>query len=134
MTDSGPRIPTVNARRLATVLEEAGWRRVGGRRDVYSRFAPPGAESERYGGLVVPLDSAAPEYQELMDAAIAELSSAQHRDIWQRTIMPRLSLEQADDEQIVVLDGTGLAAPVPVSESEEVLDFVWRHLAPGYDH
>jgi hypothetical protein len=97
MTDSGPRIPTVNARRLATVLEEAGWRRVGGRRDVYSRFAPPGAESERYGGLVVPLDSAAPEYQELMDAAIAELSSAQHRDIWQRTIMPRLSLESADE-------------------------------------
>lgn len=94
---SAPSPRTVNAERLTLLLEEAGWRLVGGRRGIYNRFAPPGSGSDFSGSLVVPLDPSAPEYVELMDAALSLLSSSQYRDMWHRNISPRLSGESTDE-------------------------------------
>lgn len=94
---SMPSARTVNAQRLTLLLEEAGWRLVGGRRGIYNRLAPPGSEHNLSGSLVVPLDSSAPEYYELMHAALSLLSSPQYYDLWQRDISPRLSAESTDE-------------------------------------
>lgn len=94
---SVPSARTVNAQRLTVLLKEAGWRLVGGRRGIYNRLAPPGSEPDLSGSLVVPLDSSAPEYYELMHAALSLLSSPQYYDLWQRDISPRLSAESTDE-------------------------------------
>lgn len=96
MADSGAQLPTVNPLRLTSALQEAGWRQIGGRRHVYTRFAPPGEASDRRGGLIVPLDTAAPEFHDDISAVIAELSSPRYADLWQRIILPRLAVGNAD--------------------------------------
>jgi len=86
----------VDPTRLTLLLEDAGWRLVGGRPGIYNRFAAPGQASGRHGSLVVPLDPSAPEFEELMLAALSELAAPAYRDIWQRVIAPRLATEAAD--------------------------------------
>lgn len=60
--------------RLVQLLEEAGWRRTGGRDGVYSRFRPPEAEfGFKQRSLLIPLDTSAPEFDEVMQEALSYL-------------------------------------------------------------
>ncbi|MEY9913311.1 hypothetical protein ABIA35_009578 [Catenulispora sp. MAP12-49] len=87
----------VDPARLSILLEEAGWRLVGGRPNVYSRFAPPDESVDgRTRSLVVPLDMSAPDFEDSMSAALAELSGAEYRDSWLREISPRLGSAPSD--------------------------------------
>lgn len=67
----------VSARRLAYLLDEAGWRRAGGREGAYLRFVPP--RGGLYDGLgelgsvVVPLDEQAPDFGALWEDALTVL-------------------------------------------------------------
>lgn len=82
-------VPTDPARVVAA-MEQAGWVRVGYRTGEYVRLAPPTEEGI---SLMVPLDSGAPEYRELMGAVVATLTRrlrwAASRNVpwtcWQRT-------------------------------------------------
>jgi hypothetical protein len=65
----------VDPARLVAVLESAGWRLVGARAGVYKRLVPPGEDSVRWGALVIPIDAAAPEYEEQMAAALSQLNN-----------------------------------------------------------
>lgn len=62
----------VNPRRLLEWLEEAHWVQVGGREGSYARFEPPDDIDlgPRRRSLLVPLDTQASDFVELMDEAI----------------------------------------------------------------
>lgn len=84
MTEISPldpeRLGRITPDRLARGLREAGWRVAGERRDVYQRLVPPGSDPRRDHAILIPLDSTAPEYGELMNDAMAEL--VRYRDVW----------------------------------------------------
>ncbi|MEU7135148.1 hypothetical protein [Streptomyces sp. NPDC046261] len=82
--------------RLGSLLVEAGWQVAGGRRGSYRRFMPPGEGSlSGTSSLVVPLDSSAPEFSEMLHAALSQIS--QDRDLWTRSIYPRLAVDASDE-------------------------------------
>jgi cystathionine gamma-lyase len=68
---------------------------------VYNRLAPPGLidESGIRGSLVIPLDKEAPEFWELITAAVRDLSAGAGGDLWRRLIEPRLVAEAVDQFQ-----------------------------------
>ena len=100
-TDTVPSPERINPERFTLLLEEAGWRLVGGRRGVYNRLAPPGLvdESGLHGALLVPLDKEAPEFSSLMAAAIEQVNRTAPHDSWHRAIGPRLLFDPADEFQ-----------------------------------
>jgi hypothetical protein len=100
-SDTVPPSSQIDPERLTLLLEEAGWRLVGARRGIYNRFAPPDSEDEgwRGGSLLVPLNRGAPEFNELMDAALRQVAAESPRDAWQRVIVPRLRSDHADQFQ-----------------------------------
>ncbi len=77
LSGSTPR-PPANPRRLTSLLEEAGWRRGGGREGLYVRYSPPSGDEEGTlpvrMSVVVPLDPRAPDFQVLWQEALAVLS------------------------------------------------------------
>ncbi|MFF4188839.1 hypothetical protein ACFYZ9_37140 [Streptomyces sp. NPDC001691] len=87
----------VDPDRLGELLTEAGWQQVGGRRGIYKRFLPPGGKSSAFGksSLLIPLDNSAPEFSELLRAALLEIS--QDWELWSRSIYPRLAVEASDE-------------------------------------
>lgn len=87
----------VDPGKLTNVLEEAGWRPVGGRRGVYMRYLPPGSggPGSETSSLMVPLDEGAPEYQDVMRSALSQIS--EDRDSWVRVIYPRLVVDASDE-------------------------------------
>lgn len=92
----------VNAKNLASMLEEAGWSKVGGRKGLYSRYAyvensgvlhraegaterDPLTNPAPRRSILVPLDASAPEYRELLlDAleTLRRLPSPSTGDTW----------------------------------------------------
>ncbi|MFC5213916.1 hypothetical protein [Streptomyces coerulescens] len=98
MTDtSGVTLPArVDPSKLSAALEEAGWVAVGGRRGIYARYAPPESSPViSASSLMVPLDEGAPEFSESMQSALLQIS--QDRDLWVRSIYPRLVVEASDE-------------------------------------
>ncbi|MFE2868076.1 hypothetical protein [Embleya sp. NPDC059259] len=87
----------VDPSRLMALLEDIGWHLAGSRRGIYKRYVPPSDRPHGWGSssLLIPLDETAPEYIEIMTAALAQLSL--DRDVWQRSIYPRLAVEASDE-------------------------------------
>lgn len=64
----------VNPGRLARLLDEAHWQSVSGRNGLYRRFRPPeGPGTGDPPSILVPLDTTAPDYPELMMQALSAL-------------------------------------------------------------
>lgn len=86
----------VDPGKLSTLLEEAGWQRIGGRRGIYSRYSPPTlTDAWQNTSLMLPLDEDAPEFSDAMRSALLQLS--QDRDFWIRSIYPRLIVDASDE-------------------------------------
>lgn len=85
--------------RLTVLLEDVGWRLVGGRRGSYNRFIPPGGEDDRSSSILVPLDVEAPDFTDLITAAIVEIRASPYREQWDRLIAPRLMVDAVDQFQ-----------------------------------
>lgn len=89
LRDESPASPR-SVRRLATLLEEAGWRRRGGRSGVYARYtAPEAADDEETAGrasVVVPLDGGAPDFDELWGDALAILRAYPRSSLVERLL------------------------------------------------
>ncbi|MET7643889.1 hypothetical protein ABZS83_09635 [Streptomyces sp. NPDC005426] len=86
----------VDPGKLSTLLEEAGWQRIGGRRGIYSRYSPPTlTDAWQNTSLMLPLDESAPEFPDAMKSALVQLS--QDRDFWIRSIYPRLIVDASDE-------------------------------------
>ncbi|WP_318197859.1 hypothetical protein [Streptomyces sp. MCL20-2] len=95
---SSATIPTkVDPDKLTGLLEEVGWRPVGGRRGVYMRYLPPGVDESSSGvsSLMIPLDSQAPEFVDVMRSALLQIS--EDSDSWARFIYPRLIVDVSDE-------------------------------------
>ncbi|MFF4889808.1 hypothetical protein [Micromonospora chersina] len=103
MTNPGtlPSPERIDPDRFTLLLEEAGWKLVGARRGQYKRFAPPGLNdpSGFRGALIVPLDRSAPEFSQMMSAAVREVSNTDAGDLWRRVIQPRIIVDTADQFQ-----------------------------------
>ncbi|MET9873350.1 hypothetical protein ABZZ36_01760 [Actinacidiphila glaucinigra] len=85
----------VDPETLTSVLEDVGWRTVGGRAGIYTRLAPPGDSADRFPSLIVPLDVSAPDYSDAMSFALSLLSA--DSDLWTRSIYPRLAVASSDE-------------------------------------
>ncbi|MFB7514029.1 hypothetical protein [Streptomyces sp. NPDC056144] len=86
----------VDPGRLQAILGELGWLVAGSRAGIYARYAPPGGgEYEGMPSVVIPLDSNAPDYPQLMHSALAQL--AQRRDFWSRSLYPRIAVAASDE-------------------------------------
>ncbi|MFD3645122.1 hypothetical protein ACFWUT_05825 [Streptomyces cyaneofuscatus] len=85
----------IDPEKLKSVLEEVGWRTVGGRAGIYTRLAPPGDSLGRFPSLIVPLDTKAPDYSDVMGLALSVLT--QDMDFWARSIYPRLAVVNSDE-------------------------------------
>jgi hypothetical protein len=94
--DDGAIPDDVDPIRLTVLLEDAGWQLVGGRQNSYNRFRPPGEEDDRGGSILIPLDVEAPDFRDLLSAAILEIRSSSYREQWDRIILPRLTVEAVD--------------------------------------
>lgn len=87
MTDLSP-LATLSPHRAASidpgwltgVLREAGWELIGEREGEYRRFAPPPEGGDA--SLLVPLNPASRQFEELMRGTLAELSA--HGRLWDR--------------------------------------------------
>jgi len=90
----------VDPLRLTVLLETLGWKLVGGRRAVYNRLLPPGDVSEREQSLIVPTDRTAPEFEELMGAALAQLAVPAYRDVWQRLVTSTVDPRGLDEFRV----------------------------------
>lgn len=64
---------TTNPGHIIEALMDCGWQVAGQKSGVYVRLARPYQHNR---SLVVPLDQTAPEYQELLNAAVAQLEDA----------------------------------------------------------
>jgi hypothetical protein len=98
--DQYPLPDLVDPDRLTLVLERAGWQLVGGRRGMYNRLAPPddidASGYSRRSSLIVPLDKRAPDYNDMMRAALISAQSIGPRGVWISEVLPRLSVEPSD--------------------------------------
>lgn len=87
----------VSPKRMARLLDEAQWKPVMGRGGLYVRYRPP--EELATGGLasvVVPLDTAAPDYAELMTQALTALRDVPG-DGPDSALLPRLLASPTDE-------------------------------------
>lgn len=73
MISQQPESALPSPRRLIQLLEESGWQQISSRGDLYLRFVPPGDELGRRRSLVVPLETEAPDFPELMRDAVDAL-------------------------------------------------------------
>jgi hypothetical protein len=87
----------VDPSRLTLALEGMGWNLVGGRRHQYNRLAPPNDPSGRTSSLVIPLDSTAPEFNELMLDAFQQLDLQEGAGEWRRRLFPILAIQETDE-------------------------------------
>ncbi|MFJ4869461.1 hypothetical protein [Streptomyces sp. NPDC088757] len=87
----------VDPTRLTTLMTEAGWTLVGRRSGIYNRLAPPGEPDPRAGSFVVPLDREAPEYIEVLQSLLQQVSAPSYRSLWARAIAPRLFTDPTDE-------------------------------------
>ena len=90
----------VDPGKLTSILKDAGYTAVGGRRGLYERFAPPSmsaapANATPTPSLVVPLDVDSPDYSDAMQFTLSRL--AENRDLWIRAIYPRLAVDASDE-------------------------------------
>lgn len=79
--------------RLSLLLREAGWQIVGQRKGAYVRLAPPG---EFNVSVLVPLDRSAPEYNEVMADALADIERLMARDVGTSNVIALLTAEPTD--------------------------------------
>ncbi|MCP9961222.1 hypothetical protein LUX05_07315 [Streptomyces somaliensis] len=86
----------VDPEKLVGLMEKVGWKLLGGRRGVYKRFSPPSSMEEGRGSssLVIPFDEESPEFTEMMQSALRQLS--EDSDSWIRLIYPRLLVDVSD--------------------------------------
>ncbi len=92
------RASSVDPERLTLALSRAGWRVVGPRVGSYTRFAPPpglGASWDRR-TVLVQLDREAPEFEQAMLAALADLADASGREFWSSALGMGLMADPAD--------------------------------------
>lgn len=87
----------VDPTRLTTLMTEAGWTLVGRRSGIYNRLAPPGEPDPRAGSFVVPLDREAPEYIEVLQSLLQQVSAPSYRSLWARAVAPRLFTDPTDE-------------------------------------
>ncbi|MET8356052.1 hypothetical protein [Micromonospora sp. NPDC005171] len=92
--DSG--LQVVDPAKLTVLLEETGWHLVGGRRNAYNRLAPPADPDGRDFSLVIPLDREAPEFAEMMAAAVRKISARDGQE-WSARLLPRLIATETDE-------------------------------------
>lgn len=89
----------IDPKKLLVLLLNEGWRTAGGRENVYVRIRPPEAEEgifpQRW-SLLVPLNREAPDYSDLMNAALVELADSSIGSIRASTLLFRLRIGQAD--------------------------------------
>lgn len=80
-----------NPARLVEALRDAGWQVAGAKQGVYVRLAWPGAPNR---SLLIPIDQTAPEFEELLRAAVSQLeqAAATGRDAAQALAMYRPDL------------------------------------------
>lgn len=92
-------VERIDPQRLLAVLSNDGWTTAGGRSGLYVRLRPPSIDrdlvSERW-SLLVPLDMSAPDYPDLMRAAILELTESPLPSLKSRSLLPRLQMGQTD--------------------------------------
>lgn len=81
--------------RLVLLLEQEGWRLVGGQEGFYLRLQPSPEGDRRTSSLVIPTDPEATDYEDLMASVVRSLAE-DHADIWRRTILPRLAAVVSD--------------------------------------
>lgn len=95
--NAGVTLPSkVDPARLTSILEDAGWQQLGGRRGLYVRLAPPGeSTSASSASLIIPLDDSAPEFSDVMRSALVQIS--RNRELWSRSIYPRLAVAASDE-------------------------------------
>jgi hypothetical protein len=80
--------------KLTDLLEDIGWTLKGRREGSYNRLAPPIENLFFPGSLLIPLDRTAPEFYDSLHSALLQLS--QDRDLWTRTLYPRLAVGVSD--------------------------------------
>lgn len=95
MTSQQPDSALPTPRRLIQLLEESGWEQISSRGDLYLRFLPPGDELGRRRSLVVPLETEAPDFPELMREAVDALR-ALPSDSAAFTMLSRLTTSPTD--------------------------------------
>lgn len=130
--DTLPPADRIDPNRLTVLLEGLGWRLVGGRRGLYNRLAPPSLTDETglRGSLVIPLDREAPEFAELLSAAVLEVSSSTSQDLWQRLIEPRIVADPADQFQFRK-ETSAPAGLIPWKLGEDLIRSARSTLAAG---
>ena len=84
--------------RMSLLLQSAGWQVVGRRQGAYVRVAPPG--DYRF-SVLLPLDRAAPEFDQTMREALVDIEQLSTREIWMSTIAARFATEPADGFRFV---------------------------------
>jgi len=133
MTSARPHIDpaAIDPQRLTVLLEENGWRIVGGREGVYTRLASMSDTAVgRASSVTVPLDRSAKDYTLLMSELITRLQEPAFVDAWSRTIAPRLAIRLADEIRF----HKETSAPkgfIPWKLGEELLEAARRTLLAG---
>ncbi|WP_461026038.1 hypothetical protein [Streptomyces sparsus] len=78
--------------------------------------------------MIIPLDESAPEYQEMLRAAMLQL--AQDRDLWTRSIYPRLAVH-ASDEFKFRKESSAPSGLIQWRHGEELIESARRTLLAG---
>ncbi|MER7500895.1 hypothetical protein AB0L05_02085 [Nonomuraea pusilla] len=116
--------------RLTVLLEDAGWRLVGGRHGSYNRFRSPGDEESRSASVLIPLDPGAPDFDDLLAAAIVEIKSSPYREQWDREIYPRLTIKAVDQFKFR-RETTAPSGLIPWSAGERLIESARLALLAG---
>ncbi|WP_322938040.1 hypothetical protein [Nocardioides bizhenqiangii] len=96
MTSQQPESALPSPRRLIQLLRDSGWQQVSSRGDLYIRFRPPGDElGPRMRSLLVPLETEAPDFPELMRDAVDVLRNLPS-DSAAFTLLSRLTTSPTD--------------------------------------
>jgi len=83
----------VDPERLRLVLQESGWRIAGQRANIYVRLLPPEEDKQ---SILVPLDRQAPEYIDVMRAALVQIGQFITRESLMSNVSARLITDPAD--------------------------------------
>lgn len=117
----------VDPERLSLVLQDSGWTIAGLRTGVYVRLLPPG-EGGR--SILVPLDQEAPEYHELMQAALADIRQFVIRDISAANVPARLVVEPSDSFRFRA-ESAAPSGLISWSQGEKLIESARRILVAG---
>ncbi|NMO54496.1 hypothetical protein HH310_25335 [Actinoplanes sp. TBRC 11911] len=131
--DTLPPIDQIDPMRFTALLEQAGWRLIGGRRGLYNRLAPPSLADTPDGvrsSILIPLDRQAPDYSELIRAAIHEVQGTEDGEVWHRQILPRIVARAADQFQFR-RQTEAPAGLIPWDQGEYMIKSVRGTLAAG---